>query len=238
MKVFSSYLTMVSLLGLYIICMAAATFIEKAYGATLAKVLIYYSPLFILLHFFLAVNFLMIAVRRHLFKLKRWGLLFVHFSLMVILAGALITHLFGKEGTLHLREGEISNRIMVQTNRGNRVLTLPFQVELVEFTLTRYQGSMSPSSYESELLVHIDGTICRERVYMNNVLDVKGYRFYQASYDSDEAGTILSVNKDVAGRIITYSGYCLLMIGFIGCMTGRNGRLRTLRKQLRIDNEQ
>jgi len=230
MKVFSSYLTMIVLLGLYAVSMAAATFIEKAYGATLARVLIYYSPLFILLHFLLIVNFLMIAVRRHLFQWKRWGLLFVHFSLIIILAGAMITHLFGKEGTLHLREGERSNRVAVQTNRGNSVLTLPFQVELVKFTLTRYSGSMSPSSYESELLVHIDGTTHRERVYMNNVLDVKGYRFYQASYDTDEAGTVLSVNKDVAGRTVTYIGYLLLLMGCIGSLTGRHGRLRTLLK--------
>ena len=41
---------------------------------------------------------------------------------------------------------------------------------------------------------------------MNNVLDVKGYRFFQASYDPDEQGTVLSVNRDVAGRNITYTG--------------------------------
>ena len=232
MKLLSSYRTMIVLLALYAISMAAATFIEKAHGATLAKVAVYYSPLFILLQFLLAVNFVMIAIRRHLFKLKRWGLLFVHLSLIIILTGAMITHIFGKEGVLHLREGEKSNRVMVQTNRGQHVIMLPFQVELVKFTLTRYPGSMSPSSYESELLVHIDGMMRRERVFMNNVLDVKGYRFFQASYDADEAGTILSVNQDVAGRLTTYAGYFLLLIGCIGCLTGKNGRVRTLYRQL------
>ena len=223
---------MIVLLALYAISMAAATFIESAYGTAFAKVAVYYSPLFFLLQFLMIVNFVMIAVRRHLFKLKRWGLLFIHFSLIIILAGALITHLFGKEGVLHLREGERSNRIMVQTNRGQSILLLPFQVELVKFTLSRYPGSMSPSSYESELLVHIDGITQRERVYMNNVLDVKGYRFFQASYDADEAGTVLSVNQDVAGRNTTYAGYALLLIGCIGCLIGKKGRVRTLYRQL------
>jgi cytochrome c biogenesis protein ResB len=116
------------------------------------------------------------------------------------------------------------------------VLDLPFQVELVKFTLTRYPGSMSPSSFESELLVHIDGTTRHERVYMNNVLDVKGYRFFQASYDADEEGTILSVNQDVAGRNTTYTGYFLLLIGCIGCLTGKNGRMRSLLKELKVES--
>jgi len=235
MKILSSYKTMISLLALYAITMAIATFIEKAHGAAMAKMVVYYSPLFILLQFFLVVNFVLIADRYHLLKSKRWGLLLVHFSLIVILSGALITHLSGREGILHLREGEISNQIHLQTNE---MYTLPFQVELVKFTITRYPGSTSPSSYESELLVHVDNKIRHERVYMNNVLDVKGYRFYQASYDADESGTVLSVNKDVAGRTVTYAGYFLLFIGSILCLTGRNGRIRSLYRQLKQIEEQ
>ena len=231
-KLFSSYATMIVLLALFAISMAGATFIEKAHGTMLAKVAVYYSPLFFLLQFLLIVNFVMIAIRYHLLKRKRWGLLLVHCSFIVILTGAMITHIFGKEGILHLREGEISDRIVVQTNHGRSDFTLPFQVELVKFTLTRYPGSMSPSSYESELLVHVDGKIRRELVYMNNVLDLKGYRFFQASYDADEEGTVLSVSKDVAGRSVTYTGYFLLLIGCVGCLTGKNSRIRTLYRQL------
>ena len=223
---------MITLLALYAICMATATFLEKSYGVLLAKTVVYYSPIFILLQFLLIVNFVMVAIRHHLLKRKRWGFVLVHVSFAIILSGAFITHLFGKEGILHLREGESSNRVTIQTNRGQSVLTLPFEVELVKFTLTRYPGSMSPSSYESEVLVHNDGTTTKERVFMNNVLDVKGYRFYQASYDTDEKGTILSVNKDVAGRRVTYAGYFLLLIGCIGSMIGKNGRVRVLYRQL------
>ena len=236
MKICSSYRTMIVLLAFYAISMAVATFIEKAHGTMLAKSIIYYSPLFFLLQFLMTFNFVMIAIRYQLLKLKRGGLLLVHFSFIVILTGALITHVFSKEGILHLREGETSNRITVQTNQGNSFLTLPFHVELVKFTLTRYPGSMSPSSYESELMVHIDGITRRESVYMNNTLDVKGYRFFQASYDMDEAGTVLSVNKDVVGRTVTYTGYILLFIGCIACLLGKNGRIRKLYRQLNMNN--
>ena len=199
----------------------------------LAKVAIYYSPLFFLLQFLLIVNFVMITIRYHWLKRTRWGFMVVHFSFIVILAGAMTTHIFGKEGILHLREGEISDRVTAQTSRGQSVFILPFQVELVKFTLTRYPGSMSPSSFESELLVHVDGNIRKERVFMNNVLDVKGYRFFQASYDTDEVGTVLSVNKDVIGRSVTYAGYLLLLIGNIVCLVEKNGRIRTLYRQLK-----
>lgn len=232
MKILSSYALTIVLLALYAIIMAAATFIESAYGTAIAKLTIYYSPLFILLQFFLTVNFVMIVIQHNLIKNKRWGLLLIHFSFIIIFTGALITHIFGKEGILHLRQGEISNRIAVQTNRGHSYFILPFQVELVKFTLTRYPGSMSPSSFESELLVHVDGTTRRERVYMNNILDVKGYRFYQASYDTDEEGTILSVNKDVAGRNVTYLGYSVLLLGCIVSLAERKGRIRVLYRQL------
>lgn len=232
-KIISSYRTMLLLLALYAVGLSAATFIEKAQGSTLAKVLIYYSPLFFLLQLLLIANFIAIIRRRQFLKRKRWGMLLLHFSWAVILLGALISHLFGVEGTIHLREGEKKNHIHIRSNHGQRMEPLPFEIELERFTLTRYPGSASPSSYESNLLVYVDGEVRRERVFMNNVLDLKGYRFFQASFDPDEGGTILSVNKDVAGRNVTYAGYLLLMAGFIGCIAGRNSRLRRLIGQMK-----
>lgn len=227
-KIASSYLTMMLLLALYAIGLSTATLIEKAHGSTFAKVLVYYSPLFFFLQFLLIVNFVMIIERRRLLSTKRWGMLLVHFSFMVILLGASLSHFFGVEGTIHLREGEKKNHMLIRSNHGNKMQTFPFDIELEKFVLKRYPGSMSPSSYESNLLIYVDGEIRKERVFMNNVLDLKGYRFYQASFDADERGTILSVNKDVAGRNVTYTGYVLLIIGFIGCFIAPKSRLRYL----------
>jgi len=110
-------------------------------------------------------------------------------------------------------------------------------MELTDFKLKRYPGSQSPSSYESDLRVHVDGKVREATVFMNNVLDVKGYRFFQASYDQDELGTILFVNKDVAGRTITYTGYFLLLVGFILMFFMPNSRFRKLVRQLRETRE-
>lgn len=233
-KIMSSYRTMLLLFTMYAVGLSAATLIEKAHGSTLAKVLIYYSPLFFLLQLLLIANFAAIIRRRQFLQKKRWSMLLVHFSWVVILSGSVISHLFGVEGTIHLREGEKKDRIHIRSNHGQRMDPLPFEIELERFTLTRYPGSTSPSSYESNLLVYVDdGEVHRECVFMNNVLDVKGYRFFQASFDPDERGTILSVNKDVAGRNVTYMGYLLLMVGLVGCVVGRNSRLRRLISQLK-----
>jgi cytochrome c-type biogenesis protein CcsB len=231
-KILSSGATTFVLFALYAAGLATATFLEKAYGTMLAKTVIYCSPLFFLLQLLLVANFVLMAFRERRLKLQRWGLLLVHFAFAVILLGALVTHVFGREGTIHLRENQPLNQIEVQTGRGQAVHTLPFRMELVKFTLRYYPGSMSPSSFESDLKVYADGDTLRALVYMNNVLDIKGYRFFQASYDRDGRGTVLSVNRDAAGRNITYAGYLLLLAGCIGCLTGRNGRIRTLYRRL------
>ena len=55
-------------------------------------------------------------------------------------------------------------------------------------------------------------------IYMNHILNHKGYRFFQASFDPDEKGTVLSVNHDFWGTWITYIGYFILYIGLLGIM--------------------
>lgn len=95
---------------------------------------------------------------------------------------------------------------------GPKTETLPFAIQLKDFQLTRYPGSMSPSSYKSDVSL-IDpekGVNMDYSIYMNNVLKHRGYRFYQSSFDQDEKGTILSVNKDLPGTGLTYLGYALL----------------------------
>ena len=233
-KIFSSFVTTILLLFIYACALAAATFIEKYHGTAIAKAIIYHSPLFFFLQLLLIINFIMVVIKRQYLKSRKWGLLITHFSFIIILLGALTSFLFGEEGILHLREGETSNQIAIQTSENNTSIhTLPFSVELKKFTLSRYPGSSSPSSYESELIVRVDGEERHERVFMNNVLDVKGYRFFQASYDQDEQGTVLSVSRDVAGRNITYAGYLLLVIGLIACFITKNSRFMYLSRLLK-----
>ncbi len=115
---------------------------------------------------------------------------------------------------------------------GSRVVELPFGVKLAKFALDRYPGSMSPSSYKSSVEVYEGGAKKLDyEIYMNHTLDYAGFRLFQSSYDSDEKGTILSVSKD-PGKIPTYLGYILLVIGMIWSFFNPSGRFAKLNKML------
>lgn len=231
--IYTSYKTSLWLLLFYALCLAIATVVEKYYGAAVAKDYFYHSVLLFSVQVLLVYNFLLSSIKHRLLKPKRIGFLMVHFAFIVMLFGAAVSFLFSEEGIVHIREGEKVDHYIVQGSSNKQTVhPLPFELELRKFTLTRYPGSESPSSYESDLLVHIDGETRPALVYMNNILDLKGYRFYQASFDEDERGTILSVNRDVAGRNITYTGYALLFLGLILSIFGKHTRFRQLYKQL------
>ena len=109
---------------------------------------------------------------------------------------------------------------------------LPFAIFLKDFQLDRYPGSESPSSFASEIEV-LDGDYTFDyRIFMNNVLNYRGYRFFQSSYDQDEKGTILSVNKDKWGTIITYFGYLSLLLSVLALILSRFSRLNLLGKTI------
>lgn len=115
---------------------------------------------------------------------------------------------------------------------GSHTIDIPFVLKLNDFIIERYPGSNSPSSFESKVqLVDQEKGITEERrIYMNNILKHRGYRFYQSSYDQDEKGTILSVKKDTAGTTITYAGYLFLMLGMFLALFEQGTRFSKLVK--------
>ncbi|WP_168421718.1 cytochrome c biogenesis protein, partial [Candidatus Ulvibacter alkanivorans] len=70
------------------------------------------------------------------------------------------------------------------------------------------------------------------RIYMNNILDYGGYRFFQSSFDKDEQGTYLSVNSDFWGTVISYLGYALLTLGMIWTLFSKKTRFYSVRKKI------
>lgn len=106
---------------------------------------------------------------------------------------------------------------VISIKYGSDVIKLPFSIKLNDFILERYPGSSSPSGYKSDVML-IDENNKVEKpflIFMNNILKYKGYRFYQSSFDRDEKGTILSVNRDMPGMMVTYTGYAFLIIFII-----------------------
>ena len=115
---------------------------------------------------------------------------------------------------------------------GSKNYLTPFRIKLRDFQLERYPGSQSPSSFAAEVTVKDGAKSEDHRIFMNNVLDYRGYRFFQSSYDQDEKGTILSVNHDMLGTIVSYIGYFLLALGMIMVFFTSQTRFAFLNKRL------
>lgn len=122
----------------------------------------------------------------------------------------------------------------VTLSYGSKLLTAPFSIRLNDFQLERYPGSESPSSFASEVTLEDseNGVVKHFRIFMNNILNYKGYRFYQSSYDEDELGTVLSVNNDLWGTLVTYLGYFLLTLSMILSLMASQSRFRQLGRRI------
>ena len=118
---------------------------------------------------------------------------------------------------------------------GTKRIDLPFSIALRDFIMERYPGTNSASSYASEVTLRDarNGLSTEYRIFMNNILNYDGYRFFQSSYDRDELGTVLSVNHDFWGTWISYFGYALLTIGMILTLFSRKSRFAGLARALR-----
>ena len=115
---------------------------------------------------------------------------------------------------------------------GSDEVRLPFSIKLNDFIAEKYPGTEnSYSSFMSKVTVQGD-KIFDYDIFMNNILNYKGYRFFQASFDPDEKGTVLSVNNDFWGTFITYAGYFLLYLSMMGIFFLGNSRFKFLSKQL------
>ncbi len=142
--------------------------------------------------------------------------------------------IIGGKGTNNAyKKIEIANN-QISIKYGSKVYDLPFSVKLNDFIAEKYPGTdKSYSSFASEVSV-IDEENFDYKIYMNNILNYKGYRFFQASFDPDEKGTILSVNYDSLGTFLTYLGYILLYIGMIVILFASFTRFDFLKKQLDV----
>ncbi|MGV8945768.1 MAG: cytochrome c biogenesis protein CcsA [Lutibacter sp.] len=117
---------------------------------------------------------------------------------------------------------------------GSMQLQLPFSIKLNDFQLDNYPGSNSAMSFASEITVISPEETFDFRIYMNHILNYKGYKFFQSSYNitPEYEETHLSVNHDFWGSTITYIGYFLLYAGLILILFMKNTRFDFLRKSL------
>ncbi len=227
-RFFTSWRVALMLLLAYATMLAIATGVESVQGTAVANEYIYKSLWSIALQALMVAVSVGVMIKSKLIKRKLYGVVTLHIALIMILVGALTTHIFGYEGAVRIREGESSNQLMLTDSQGMAYssYTLPFTLTLNDFILKRYPGSQSPSSYESLLSIERDGKREEAHIYMNRVHDISGYRIFQTSYDPDEMGSILTVSYDPWGTGITYTGYALMILGFLMILFGRGSYFR------------
>jgi len=321
-KILFSPVFMGSLLIIFAVAMAVATFIENDFGSGAAYSRVYDTRWFELILILLAVNLTGQLIINRLFTKKKLTIALFHLAFILMIIGAGITRYFGWEGVIHIREGETSNLcssnikylgykvidpkgavtvehseelniasisagsykrsisaggkdyklvltgmmadaivfhifsgidqetifiketgtkyeatgsatmngMKFEITYGSKTTELPFSLKLNDFILERYPGSDSPSGYKSDVTL-LDGTNNVRKpfmIFMNNILKYRGYRFYQSSYDNDEKGTILSVNRDRTGMTVTYTGYFFLLLFIVLSLLNRNSRFNKI----------
>ena len=118
---------------------------------------------------------------------------------------------------------------------GSKVYELPFQIKLIDFIASKYPGTeKSYAAFESQVTVLDAGKKTDARIYMNHILDIGGYRFFQSSFDPDEKGTVLSVNHDFWGTLITYIGYFMLFFALMAILFTKHSRFADIKRKLEI----
>ncbi len=118
---------------------------------------------------------------------------------------------------------------------GSKVYTLPFNLKLNDFVAKRYPGTEKRySAFESMVTLQDGKEQFDAKIFMNNILDYKGFRFFQANFDPDEKGTVLSVNHDFWGTLITYIGYFILFFAMMAILFTKYSRFADLKRKLQI----
>ena len=202
--------------------LAAATIVEKWQGTEFVSSHFYGSWWFTALWALLAAFGVVWFIRS---RVRRVSVVLLHASFVVILAGALLTHLTARRGIVLLRQGETQQQYMT---RDMKLHTLPFAVRLESFEIRYYEGTDAPKDYVSHLVID-------ERpftVSMNHIADYRGYRLYQSSYDEDLHGSVLSLNADPWGIPVTYTGYGMLFLSLFWVLIDPRGRYRQLLRRL------
>lgn len=140
---------------------------------------------------------------------------------------------YGGKGMTNFQHQSEIGGLRISLAYGSKIYNTPFSLKLVHFKMEKYPGSNSPAAYSSDVMIQDNGKETPYKIFMNHVLDHSGYRLFQASFDDDEKGTILSVNHDYWGTNVTYIGYTFLFLGMFVSLFWKGTHFSKLNEQLR-----
>jgi cytochrome c-type biogenesis protein CcsB len=213
----SSLKLAVVLLVVLLVGLSVGTIIESQAGVEVAQSVVYYAWWFLALEALLGVNVLCSIVAHFPWGNQRIGYLLTHASIIVILAGAMVTYFFTQEGQLALWEGQSGNVVENIAPDGKHThIDLPFNVTLDDFRIDHYEGTMRPANFASRVRI-ADPATGKEfpvEIWMNHEFTHQGYTLFQSSYQQDNGreASVFRVAKD-PGQPIVFVGYFLLVFG-------------------------
>lgn len=157
----------------------------------------------------------------------------LHLSFVIILVGALITHLTGDQGKLHLRMNETVSEYITDNDEKR---SLPFEITLKNFRIEYYEGTTSPADFVSEIIADDGATHEESFVAMNRIFTFHNYRFYQSGYDSDLNGVTFVIAYDPYGIAVTYLGYAWFFLSFLLFFFQKGTHFRSILKSTSVRN--
>lgn len=115
-------------------------------------------------------------------RFSRYGVIVIHASVILILAGGLIGSISGFKAYLALKPGEEASAAMSR-KPGQPAVVLGFTVKCTDFRVSMYPSGQ-PKEYASdiEILDEKRNILKRGRIRVNEPLSYKGIYFYQSSY--------------------------------------------------------
>lgn len=141
----------------------------------------------------------------------------LHLSLLLMIAGGMLTALTSVRGTIHLRP-EVSVNDFVDSD--GEIRKLPFTLMLLEFQTEYYPGMSFPRDFHSKVLIN-DREVM---ISMNRIGRQDGWRIYQQSFDG-HGGSILSLARDPWGTATCYAGFLLFALSGLSMLRRRKSVL-------------
>ncbi|MDN5347218.1 MAG: cytochrome c biosis protein [Clostridia bacterium] len=171
----------------------SGAFYKMYYGRLLGSLIVFLSLdnlfrswWFIALGIILAASILSCSVQR-IRKLpgrKGWGSILLHLSILVVLAGAVVSGVFGRSAYVEVGVGDSIDL----TGKGfpGQVLTLK------DFNIA-YYPNLEPKQYYSKVALKTnDGREIEREISVNHPLKFKGLKIYQTSYGWMTRGRVIA----------------------------------------------
>lgn len=115
-----------------------------------------------------------------------FGVYLIHLSVLIVMAGFIVSFLFGFEGHMNIVEGEASDTVSLKGGKG--IKKLDFSVQCNRFFIDFYADG-APKTYQSDLIFFEGGRAPQSSsVLVNHPVTFAGMRFYQSSYGTIPSG--------------------------------------------------